>query len=85
MGKREVVKLRGIRPSIRMNLDLRGGRKSGKRILPSDVDGFTHGIRLSLAGKDAKYVPKSRQVAKYAPKSPHPKRMGRLRRATGTV
>ena len=49
-----------------------GVRKSEKKILPADVDGYIQGIRLSLDEQDAKYVHKPPAEGKYVRKSPRP-------------
>ena len=67
-GRREIVKLRGLRPLRRMHRSRRGAYKSEKKVLPDDTDGFIQGLRLSLAEQAAKYVPKSPQ-AKWKGKS----------------
>lgn len=63
MGRRELVKFRGLRPLMRMRHARRGGRKSEKKIPPADIDGYIQGLRLPLAEQDNKHVSKP----------PHPK------------
>ena len=59
--KREDIKLRSLRPLIRLHLVRRGGHKSEQKIRPDDLAGYIQGLRLSLAEQAAQYVPKPPQ------------------------
>ena len=44
-GKRELIKLKGLRPVINRNLIRRGGHRGNKKIAISGIDGYVQSLR----------------------------------------
>ena len=53
-GKHEVIKVKGLRPLIRMHMARRGGHRSEKRIPAKYIDGHVRSLRLGITAEDPK-------------------------------
>ena len=63
-GVREVMKLTGLHPLIKMHLARRGGHRSEKRIPVKDIDGHVQNLRSLLTEEELKYKDKDKDKGK---------------------